>query len=204
MSSSTRRGKRAKVVPAMAAGVLLLVASMIVGVLYIGKLKNEAKGGEREEAAAEELAGDGASSEAGGELPERPKPAAESSEPVDPFAGLADPFVEASPESVGGRTPEPGELTGSELWQGAMKIAGRVPGRLMLATEAREQGRPAEEKTYRREAIAALNQALRSTDEWVREEVSQCDPADLQVRSVVQLRGRWSEQLAKLRAEDAR
>ena len=207
MASKSRKDKRAAAVPAMAAGVLLLVGGMIVAVLYLSKLKHDRTGGGPPEVETAEELEDEASPFAEKDEPMEPKPIeVQSAEPevVDPFAGLGDPFAESNAKPTSTLVPGPGELTGSDQWQNAMKAAGRAPGQLMLATEAREQGNPANEKTYRRQAIAALNQALLSTDEWNRAKVSLYDPTDIQVRSVVKLRQRWREQLAKLRAEDAR
>jgi len=205
MASNSKRGKSTAAVPAMAAGVLLLVAGMIVAVLYLSKLKHDRTGGGSAEVEAVE-GEEEASPFAKQEAPVEVVPIeVESAEPevVDPFAGLDDPFAEPS-KSTSTLVPEPGELTGSDQWQSAMKAAGRAPGQLMLATEAREQGRPADEKTYRRRAIAALNEALLSTNGWYETKVRTYDPTDLQVRSIVKLRQRWTDQLAKLRAEDAR
>ena len=200
MASKSKKAKSAAAVPAMAAGVLLLVGAMVVAVLYLSKLKNDRTGGGSPVVEAE------ASPFAKQEEPVEAKPVAPvSAEPevVDPFAGLDDPFVETNAKSTPTLVPSPGELTGSELWQDAMKTAGRTPGRLMLATEAREKGKPADEKVYRREAISSLNQALRATDGWARDIVRKYDPEDLQVRSVIKLRQKWVDQLASLRALDA-
>lgn len=198
----SRKEKRAAAVPMMAGGVLLLVAGLIGGVLWVSKLKHDAGGGKprvaetmasvEDEAAAEDPF------EAGAEKLEA-SPVVEEPESIDPFAGMDDPFDGGLAESTSTLKPEPGELTGSELWQGAMKTASRVGGRLMLATEAREKGKPAEEKNYRREARTALSQALQVTDQWAREEVSRFDPLDIQVRSVVKLRRKWIDQLAELK-----
>lgn len=202
MARSARKQKRSAVVPAMAAGVLLLIAAMIVGVLYAGKLKFDAEDSGSTHSGAKDEQPAGEADPFAPEL-EQPTPEPPADQPVDPFASLDDPFADALSESVSTRVPKPGELTGSSLWQGAMETAGRVPGRLMLATEAREKGKPVEARDYRREAAAILEGVLETTDAWMRDVVGQYDPTDLQVRSVVSLRQKWIDQLAKLKAEDA-
>jgi hypothetical protein len=202
----------------MAIGVLLLVAGLIVAVLYVGRLKYRAEG----ESPAPRPAADGASptvaadpfATAAGDPDGNPDPFEELDRsapvethtgPVDPFASLDrdDAFADVPKKNESTLVPEPGALTGSEVWQEALEIADRVGVRLMLATEAREKSRPDEERRYRREAIAAIDDALRKTERWAEEEVARYDPHDLQVRTVTRMRKAWREQAEELRRQDA-
>ena len=213
----------------LALSVLALVALLLVGVLYVAGLRYRAVGeaeaaaladeraaltaqrakAAREEApdpfvdAPEDEGGDPFASRGDGSAKRAAAAdaAAESTDPTDPFASLG-PAPRTGEGNVGSRlTPAPGELTGSELWQGALEIAERAFRLMTDATGAREQGDEAEAKRLRRQALAQFERALESTATWVDAVVLDFDPRDIQVRSVRSSLARWSKQAKRLRAE---
>jgi hypothetical protein len=216
MAAGSSARRKSSATYGMAIGVLLLVAALIVAVLYVGRLRYRAKSETRApeptadaasaEAAADPFAAAGAEEDSDPfEELDRSAPAETSAGAVDPFASLDrdDPFADVPEENQSTLVPEPGALTGSEVWQEALAIVDRVGGRLMLATEAREKSRPDEERKYRREAIASLDDALRKTERWAEEEVARYAPHDLQVRTVTRMRKAWRAQAEELRRQNA-
>lgn len=172
----------------LAAITLFLVTALVLAAMWVGSKRKQVQVD-----AVQEV--------------EEPADAAEA--PVDPFAVLGEERPDGDDDDPFGadeerRTPDPGELTGGEVFQAALALSERGQRFRTSASGARAQGREQEAKEYERQALAAFEEALRSTDAWVRDEVSRFEPSSLQVLSVHSTRERWRDQTNQLRRNLAR
>ncbi len=172
--------------PALALGLLGLIALMLGAVLYLGRLRSQAA------KAAEEAETASVVEEPAAPVNENPfarlgpLPGREGSSDEDPLPDKPT------------RVPRPGELTASDLWQDALEAVEVAYARIQLAVEAREKGDEDLARGLDAEAVEQFERALDMTGPWAEREVASFDPRDVQVRVVLQARERWREKVLEL------